>query len=51
MTIYWGFHFVFPATTVYRQLPLLRSFSAFVPEPKKATKPAATPTDKNIASE
>jgi hypothetical protein len=35
-----GFHFAFPATTVYRQLPLLRSFSAFVPEPKNRTRPA-----------
>jgi hypothetical protein len=35
-----NFHFAFPATTVYRQLPLLRSFSAFVPEPKNRTRPA-----------
>ena len=34
------FHFAFPATTVHRQLPLLRSFSAFVPEPKNRTRPA-----------
>jgi hypothetical protein len=33
-------HFAFPATTIYRQLPLLRSFSAFVPEPKNRTRPA-----------
>jgi hypothetical protein len=32
--------FAFPATTIYRQLPLLRSFSAFVPEPKSRTRPA-----------
>jgi hypothetical protein len=37
---YPGFPFCFPATTVYRQLPLLRSFSAFVPEPKNRTRPA-----------
>jgi hypothetical protein len=30
----WDFHFAFPAATVYRRLPLPRSFSAFVPEPK-----------------
>src|ERR1039458_2189077 len=35
-----NFHFAFPATKVYRQLPLLRSFSAFVPEPKNRTCPA-----------
>ena len=33
-------HFAFPATTVYCQLPLLRSFSAFVPEPKNRMRPA-----------
>jgi hypothetical protein len=33
-----NFRFAFPATTVYCQLPLLRSFSAFVPEPKNRTR-------------
>jgi cytochrome c peroxidase len=33
-------HFAFSATTVYCQLPLLRSFSAFVPEPKNRMRPA-----------
>jgi hypothetical protein len=31
-----NFHFAFPADTVYRQLPLPRSFSAFFPEPSVA---------------
>ena len=35
-----NFHFAFPAATVYHQLRLLRSFSAFVPEPKNRTRPA-----------
>jgi hypothetical protein len=35
-----NFHFAFPAMTVYRRLPLLRSFSAFLPEPKNRTRPA-----------
>jgi hypothetical protein len=34
----WNFHFAFPAAKLYRQLPLLRSFSAFVPEPKNRTR-------------
>ena len=34
-----NFHFALSATTVYRQFPLL-TFSAFVPEPKKLTRPA-----------
>jgi len=35
----WNFHFAFPAAELYRQLPLLRSFSAFDPEPKNRTRP------------
>jgi hypothetical protein len=35
-----NFHFAFPAMTVYCRLPLLRSFSAFLPEPKNRTRPA-----------
>jgi len=35
-----NFHFAFPAMTVYRRLPLLRFFSAFLPEPKNRTRPA-----------
>jgi hypothetical protein len=34
-----NFHFAFPATSLYRQLSLLQSFSAFVPEPKNRTRP------------
>jgi hypothetical protein len=36
----WDFHFALPAATVYCQLPQLRSFSAFVPEPRNRTRPA-----------
>jgi hypothetical protein len=36
------FPFDFPATIVYRRLPLLRSFSALVPEPKNWTRPAGS---------
>ena len=35
-----NFHFAFPAMTVYFRLPLLRSFSVFLPEPKNQTRPA-----------
>jgi len=35
-----NFHFAFPVATVYRQLPLLQSFSTFVPESKNRTLPA-----------
>jgi hypothetical protein len=33
-----NFHLAFPAATVYCRWPLLRSFSAFVPEPKNRTR-------------
>ncbi len=36
---------VFPAAKVYRQLPLRRSFSAFVPEPKSAARPTEQLTE------
>ena len=32
-----NFHYAFPATILYRQMSLLRSFSAFVPEPRNRT--------------
>jgi hypothetical protein len=44
-----NFHFAFPATSLYRRLSLLQSFSAFVPEPKNRTRPAVTLPAQNVS--